>query len=383
METKIVINHVISSIDNASGGPSRSVTHLLTNIAQTDSSIHLQLHTTMSSNPIIKRFTEPNIDLNFYKTNWIGGLKKYKKGIQKLQPDLFHGHGLWQFPVHHMAKTSHRKSIPYIISPRGMLDTWPINHKRFKKKLARILFQDKDLKHAAVLHATSNSEARNIRKLGFRNAIAVIPNGIQILPIREHKKFKRKKKILFLSRLIKNKGIGELLQVWAMLDKVLKSHWELIIVGEGDPNYVEKLNQIKKDLNLKDVSFKGPVYGPEKQDYFEDASLFVLPSYTENFGIAIAEALAYQVPVITTKGTPWEDLETNHCGWWIDIGVLPLKEALEEAIHTNELDLLKMGQNGRQLIEEKYSIESAAKQMLELYDWILQKGDKPDFVFLD
>ena len=368
------IDHVISSIDSASGGPSRSVTQLIEGLLRKNEDIHIELNTLKSQQPLLNEFKQKNGIINFYESNQI------KKSFHDEKIQIFHGHGLWEMPVHQMAKAARKRKIPYIISPRGMLDVWPLNHKRLKKKLARMLFQDKDLKQAVVLHATSNAEARNIRKLGFKNPIAVIPNGIQLLPIQEHKKSKGKKKILFLSRLIKNKGIEELLQVWGRLDKDLRSNWELIIVGDGDPNYVAKLKQIKTDLNLKKVSFKGPVYGLEKQDYFKDASLFVLPSYTENFGIAIAEALVYQVPVITTKGTPWEDLQTHNCGWWIDIGVQPLKVTLETAMRTSESELVEMGQNGRRLIEENYSIKSVAKQMLELYNWILDKGEKPNFV---
>lgn len=372
----MIINHVITSIDKSIGGPARSVTQLIKGLLDENKNIIIKLSTLKSPQPIIRDFKEENASINFYNSFQL------KKSLLDYEIELFHGNGLWQQPVHQMAKVARKRKIPYIISPRGMLDVWSLNHKWFKKKVARILFQDKDLKHATVLHATSNSEARNIRKLGFKNPIAVIPNGIQLVPIQEYEKSKEKKKILFLSRLIKNKGIEELLQVWSMLDKDLRSNWELIIVGDGDPNYVKKLKSLKKELILKDVFFQGPVYGPEKQDYFKEANLFVLPSYTENFGIAIAEALAYQVPVITTNGAPWEDLQTYNCGWWIDMGVQPLKVALETAMQTSESELVEMGQSGRRLIEEKYSIESTAKQMLELYSWILDKREKPNFVHL-
>ena len=113
---------------------------------------------------------------------------------------------------------------------------------------------------------------------------------------------------------------------------------------------------------------------------FREASLFVLPTFSENFGIVIAESLASYTPVITTKGAPWEDLKIHNSGWWIDIGVEPLKEALTIAMQTNENDLFEMGVNGRKLIENKYSMASVAKQMLQLYQWILTKNNKPNFV---
>ena len=100
----------------------------------------------------------------------------------------------------------------------------------------------------------------------------------------------------------------------------------------------------------------------------------------QNFGMVVAEALSFNIPVIASKGSPWQDLEIHKCGWWIDIGVKSLKEALIDALQTNEKQLIKMGTNGRILIEEHYSRESVAKQMFELYKWVLTKENIPKFI---
>ena len=128
------------------------------------------------------------------------------------------------------------------------------------------------------------------------------------------------------------------------------------------------------------IEIKKPVFGEEKIKLFREASLFVLPSFSENFGIVIAEALASYTPVITTKGTPWEELNKENAGWWINIGVEPLKKALEEAIGSSDKTFIEMGANGRKLVEDKYSMESVGKQMIHLYNWILNKGVKPKFI---
>ncbi len=375
------IKHFISSIDNSTGGPARSVTHLIAAMLE-DSKHKIELYCGESPNPIRKDFEKSPGSIQFCKPNRFTGFKGIGKMIGKNNPDLLHGHGLWQMPVHNMAKTARKNKIPYVITPRGMLDKWPLNHKKIKKKIALALFQDKDIKGASVIHATSIIEARNIRELGYINPIAIIPNGINLNHVTDKNRNRSgtKKKILFLSRLIKNKGIEELLNVWSSINFEIKKDWNLIIVGDGDIEYVKKLKRIKNDLEMQDVFFEGAAYGHAKDNYFLEANLFVLPSYTENFGIAIAEALSFKIPVITTKGTPWEELNTTLGGWCIEIGVEPLKAALEKALQTPPETLLLMGQNGRKLVEEKYSIDAVSKQMLELYTWILKKGQKPDFV---
>ena len=138
---------------------------------------------------------------------------------------------------------------------------------------------------------------------------------------------------------------------------------------------------IKTNNLQEEIFIKKPVIGNEKINSYRDASLFVLPTFSENFGIVVAEALASYTPVITTKGAPWQDLNTHKCGWWIDIGVNPLKEALVKATTAKNETLLSMGVNGRKLIEDKYSMESVSSKMLALYKWILKKGDKPKFIY--
>jgi glycosyltransferase involved in cell wall biosynthesis len=105
-----------------------------------------------------------------------------------------------------------------------------------------------------------------------------------------------------------------------------------------------------------------------------------LPSFTENFGVAAAEALACGVPVVTTKGAPWEEPRTRQCGWWIDIGVEPLAAALREATSLSDQERHEMGQRGRHLVEEKYSWPQIGRDMLSVYHWVLGAGAKPECV---
>lgn len=377
------INHIISAIDISTGGPARSVTHIIQAMLQQEATLRIDLNTYNSNNPLINNFTSNQGNINFHSYGFIKFSKPLRQELKYSATDIFHGHGLWQLPVHQMSKIARNLKKPYIITPRGMLESWSLTQGRFKKQLALKLFQFYDLKKASCIHATAPMELRSIRNLGFKNPIAMIPNGVSIdeFPISFPDKLNNPKKILFLSRIHVKKGIENLIEAWELVDKQIKKDWKIEIVGNGDEDYIQSLNDKIIYFNLSSqIEIKKPVFGDDKIKLFREASLFVLPTFSENFGIVIAEALASYTPVITTKGTPWEDLKKTNSGWWIDIGIEPLKLALEDALKTNEAQLTEMGRNGRKLVEDKYSMKSVAKQMLELYEWILLEKDKPKFV---
>lgn len=368
------ICHVISSIDVSTGGPARSSTHLIDALLFKFDDIKVKLLTKPTSNPIIVNFSYPNGELIFDQNN---------KRIEYLKSDLYHGHGIWDPMIYNMSKNARKNKVPYVISIRGMLEPWALGQKRFKKRVALKLYQLKDLKNAVCLHATANSELISIRNQGIKVPVAVIPNGINLdkfpeqLPI----KCQKDKKILFLSRIHKKKGLELLIEAWGLLSLSVKKDWTVDIIGNGDLSYINELKSIINKKGLNDQIFiYPPVFGDAKVELYRTANLFVLPSYSENFGIVIAEALASYTPVITTKGTPWEDLEIFNCGKWIDPNIDSLKLTLETMLNKNEKELIEMGKNGRKLIESKYSMKSVAEKMFDLYKWILNKENKPPFI---
>jgi len=372
------ICHTISSIDKNSGGTSTYLKLLTDSLLKKDN-IHQQIVVNNSESPLK---LNNQVIVNFIE-NGKGGFFKKNNVIENIDCEVLHANGLWQSVPHKTINFALRNNIPYVISPHGMLEPWSLKQRRFKKQLGLKLFQFKDLQKANCIHATAPMEVQNIRQLGFKNPIAMIPNGVNLkefssaIPNKKNKP----KKILFLSRIHVKKGIENLIEAWQLIDKELKKDWKIEIVGNGDENYIEALKEkiVSRKLSSQ-IEINKPVFGDDKIKLFREASLFVLPTFSENFGIVITEALASYTPVITTKGTPWEDLKKTNSGWWIDIGIEPLKLALEDALQTNEAQLTEMGRNGRKLVEDKYSMKSVAKQMLELYEWILLEKDKPKFV---
>ena len=224
---------------------------------------------------------------------------------------------------------------------------------------------------ANYIHATAESEKVNLLKLGYNDKIRVIPNAVDVERIRIKESWQRTKTILFLSRIHEKKGLNFLIEAASALKKELDGY-KIVIAGEGDASYIETLKQMVLQAEVQDVvSFAGGVYEEEKWKLFRKADVFVLPTFSENFGIAVAEALASGTPVITTKGTPWVDLVNYDCGWHTEIGTLPTVNALKEFLQLDEKALESKGRNGRRLIEEKYSTKAMADEMMKLYRGLL------------
>ena len=164
------------------------------------------------------------------------------------------------------------------------------------------------------------------------------------------------------------KGIEFLLEAVSLLKLQLKGY-TITIAGEGDQTYISSLKSKALELGIdKMVNFCGGVYGEKKWELYRKADVFVLPTYSENFGIVIAESLACGTPVITTIGTPWESLNSNKCGWCTAIGTQPLKEALLSFLDLSENILQEYGLRGRTLIEKNFSNKIITNQFIQLYN---------------
>jgi len=188
------------------------------------------------------------------------------------------------------------------------------------------------------------------------------------------------RKVLFLGRVYPVKGLLNLINAWA---RIRIDGWCLQIAGPDQDGHLAEVLKLVQQIGLKDsVQYIGAVDLDAKNQLFQSADLFVLPSFTENFGLVIAEALAHGLPVIATHGAPWRDLETYKCGWWIEVGVEPLAAALSAAMALSDVERQAMGGRGRDYVQ-RYEWRGIATQTVEVYRWILGYGSRPDFVQLN
>lgn len=297
--------------------------------------------------------------------------------------DVIHNHSIWMMPNVYPGWVTTGTDIPLVVSPHGTFSKWALGRSKAVKFLFWNTLQKRALVNAALFHATAASEYDDIRRLGFRQPVAMVPNGIDI-PRLSGKTCgdNSEATLLFLSRVHPVKGLEYLLHAWATLQDA-HPRWVLRIVGPGEPSYLKKLSKLASSLRLERVAFTGPLYGHEKDEAYRCADLFVLPTHSENFGVAVAESLAAGCPVVTTRGAPWSGLVDYGAGWWIDIGVEPLRAALDEAMSRDTGTLAEMGARGRAWMERDFSWDRITAQMIESYRWIREGGTKPEWIVND
>ena len=368
----------ISSLDINSGGPSRSVPMLVKGLVEFG--VDVTLMTIRSKNMNVHALEGTTARLKVLEPSFTR-----REIAQYLKDEKFHLiqiQSMWDWPYHKVMVEARKLGIPYIVTPRGMLEPWSLSQKKWKKKLAWWLYQRNDVQKSVCVFTTAKMEAEHVTNLGITTCKAVIPNGIETdsYPCKTSVDVV-KKQVLFLSRVHVKKGIEVLFEVWKQIHPDYED-WQLLVIGNGEAEYIHSLENRVECLGLKEsIKILPPVFGNDKIQIYQESALFCLPSYSENFGMAIAEAMSCGTPVITTTNCPWNILNDTKTGWCIDLNVDNLERALREALSMNPTELYDMGQKASKLIYENFDYRNVTRKTLKLYEWLLNGGEKPEFVY--
>jgi len=333
----------------------------------------------------------------------------FQRALEAIQPDVMHTHGLWQ-PSSYAVLRYHRKSgAPYVVSPRGMLDSWALANSGWKKRLAGAVFENAHLRAAACLHALCESEVAAMRAYGLRNPVAVVPNGVA-LPERGWRvtsdRVEGVRVLLFLGRLHPKKGLPAALQAWAEVVKGDGAGWRFVIAGWDQGGHESKLKKICAELGLRHtdippdqltaarllnagssaVIFTGPAFGDAKKNLLRAADAFILPSLSEGLPMSVLEAWACGLPVLMTEECHLP--EGFAAGAAVRIGggegmghlKFEISGGMGLVMAMSDEERAVMGRRGRELVEERFVWPKVARQMRTVYEWVLGTGPKPECV---
>jgi glycosyltransferase involved in cell wall biosynthesis len=306
--------------------------------------------------------------------------KKLSKEIKNY--DLIHITAVWNFPVFIGAYLSRKSKIPYIISPIGTLDPHVVKNKSYiVKKLYYNLISKRDLKKASLIHYTTEYEKHKTEKyFKIKNKGVVIPRGIEFEEFEKENKnlifekipyLKNKKYILFLSRINWKKGLDILIPAFHKISKDFKDIY-LVITGPDNEGYGKKVRKWVKDYELeKRVIFTGPLYGEEKISILKNSEIFVLSSYSENFGMAVVEAMACGIPVlISDRVGIYKEVKRYNAGIITQTNEESVYKGIKTFLENRSL-AQKISGNAKRLVKDYYDINKVAEKMIKIYEKVI------------
>jgi glycosyltransferase involved in cell wall biosynthesis len=371
------IAQIVPSLEPRHGGPSVSVPALATALAQQGHSVNV-----LSTGPKpLPPLVQGNLAVQVFargRPEAICPSTELRAHLQTLDADVLHSHGLWLRPLHYVHERARAAGTRHVISPRGMMSPWAWNHHRLQKWFAGKLIHPGALRAASGWHATSDAEAADIRELGFTQPICIAPNGVEApapASLEQASAFWRQNcpeafarpTALFYSRFHPKKRLLELIDLW--LEQAPRD-WLLLVVGVPETYSVDQLTSYVHRASGAD---RVRVFdGSASPAPYVAASVFLLPSHSENFGLVIAEALAHGLPVVVTDTTPWETLNAAGHGWcvpWRQFGPTMLA-----ALERGPAGLREQGAAARDWVLREYSWTRSAGLLATFYR---QLGDSP------
>lgn len=368
------------------GGPPRSVLGLCRGLARAGADV-LVVTTNANGDTDLAVRTDDFTDVDGIRVRYLRrafprryfGVRGFREASRSLLPGtaVVHLHGCWNALTWRTAWACRRARVPYVVSPRGMLTNWSLQHSGLKKQLALEIVERRVLSGAALIHATTEAERRAIEDVGVRRPIVVVPNGIDPSSlvadshvVREFRsRFaidERDVVVLYLGRLHEKKGIDTLAEA-VRLARSRTPEVKLIVAGQGDPRFEALLHARFAGLvQSKSLHFTGHLDGSDRAAAFAASDIFALTSHSENFALSVGEAMATGLPVVVSRECPWPQIDTWIAGRWVDNDVAAIAHAIDELARDPALRR-RLGENGRAGVATHLTWDGVAAQMLALY----------------
>ena len=297
--------------------------------------------------------------------------------------DVIHNNSLWMMPNIYSAWAKKGTRCKLVNQPRGTLSRWALGNSKWKKRLIGWFGQYAAMRATDMWVATAEDEYEDIRRFGYNQPVAILPNGIDLPKVDSGanvQKDSERRRMFFLSRIHPKKNVEMLIRSWAKLENRF-ADWDLSIVGPDKNNtYADDMKALAKTLGCRRVTFEGELKGERKYRFMAESECEVLPTHSENFGMVVAEALACRTPVICSQGAPWKGLETEKCGWWIPTEEAAFDKTMSDVMSMSRAELSAMGVRGRDWMKRDFTWAGIGRKMKAAYEWLLGKVDRPEWV---
>jgi glycosyltransferase involved in cell wall biosynthesis len=366
----MTITQIVPSLESHRGGTSVSVPQLSRSLSSMGHDVEL-LSTTPGAGSV---HMEDNLRVSVFhreRPERICPSSGLRDHLAQTNSDIIHHHSLWLRTLHYAHRRARASGAKLVVSPRGMMSNWAWRHHFWRKQLARFVVHPRAFAGVAGWHATSQDEAAEIRGHGFKQPICVAPNGVYApsIPERVHDAdhwlaacpaVGTRPVALFYSRFHRKKRVLELIDLWVAH---APPEWMLLLVGipeEFTPEEIERY-ALRASAGGRVRAFSGLQQPPP----YAVAQLFLLPSHGENFGLVVAEAMSYGLPVLVTDATPWSGVNTDGRGWcvpWSEYGA-----TLQAATRETYEQLRARGALARDWVIAEFSWEKSARDLAAFY----------------